>query len=234
MMKQKQFSLVELLVVVAIITLLLSLLQPALRKAIIQAQIAVCMNNQRQVGEATFVFADDYYRIFSFNNATGDYPHEGWWRALDEMDMKKPGNPALALMPNYIMDSTVFFCPLSVLEHDKDFERNPHPFNVQNGTTNADDKVWGSYVWKYPHVPKVDGHEHSPFNNQIGNASDESRDMMMMDISGSWGAYYKKSLYTFWEGEHYTVLFTDGSVKMVANTEDQALFWLHGPTLRPW
>jgi prepilin-type N-terminal cleavage/methylation domain-containing protein len=53
------FTLIELLVVIAIIGVLASLLLPALSRSKDQARNAVCVNNLRQLGAATRIYAGD-------------------------------------------------------------------------------------------------------------------------------------------------------------------------------
>ncbi len=54
------FTLVELLVVVAIISLLVALLLPALKEAREKARMAACLNNQRQLSVVLRVWADNH------------------------------------------------------------------------------------------------------------------------------------------------------------------------------
>lgn len=59
MRKARAFSLVELLVVIGIITILISLLLPALRRAREQARWTQCMSNERQIALAVLSYAND-------------------------------------------------------------------------------------------------------------------------------------------------------------------------------
>lgn len=58
-MKNRAFTLIELLAIIAIIAILAGFLLPALSRAKSAAHKAVCINNQKQIGLARQLYADD-------------------------------------------------------------------------------------------------------------------------------------------------------------------------------
>ncbi len=96
--KRTAFTLVELLVVMAIISLLAAMLLPALSNARLTAQQASCMNNQKQIGAAIMLYTNDHNGLlpdisgnatahltlnngYSWGSAgvNGDEKSVGWW-----------------------------------------------------------------------------------------------------------------------------------------------------------
>ena len=118
--RSRAFTLVELLVVLAIIAVLMALLLPALKRANEQAKRVQCMTNMRTLTTATILYANDWKDVMPWNNwgANGTWPGPGWLYN---------GNPAVTrpnlennFLPNdlrtgalfpYVRDPKVYRCP---------------------------------------------------------------------------------------------------------------------------
>ena len=72
-MNSKKFTLIELLIVVAIIGILASLLMPSLAKARAKAYVAICINNHKQLGLAYNMYADDNSEFAIYHQWYHDY-----------------------------------------------------------------------------------------------------------------------------------------------------------------
>ncbi len=143
-LRPRGFTLVELLVVIAVIALLAALLLPSLAGAKASARSAACKSNLRQLGIALIAFADEHehYPADSYRDvAISQFVTYGW--------------PA-HLLPYVSSNTAVFRCPGRGPEFDWPTNRSPKgyafPFNIDKGATHF------SYGYNHWAVANVGGY----------------------------------------------------------------------------
>jgi prepilin-type N-terminal cleavage/methylation domain-containing protein/prepilin-type processing-associated H-X9-DG protein len=75
-MKKRNFTLIELLIVIAIIAILAAMLLPALNKAREKARSSSCLSQIRQISTAMMIYKDDHEDYYVY--AGGDGADLGW------------------------------------------------------------------------------------------------------------------------------------------------------------
>jgi prepilin-type N-terminal cleavage/methylation domain-containing protein/prepilin-type processing-associated H-X9-DG protein len=106
------FTLIELLVVIAIIAILAAILFPVFAQARSKARQASCLSNEKQVGLAIAMYAQDYDEVLPGN----EQPFAGAGQPLGWMQPYDPASPityrvwAREIMP-YVKNMAVFRCP---------------------------------------------------------------------------------------------------------------------------
>lgn len=102
------FTLLELLVVVAVIALLAALLLPALNKAKVMAMRISCVSNLRQVGQQTMFYVDDHN---GYGPIVGNYDFANILAGADIVG----GGVASDQRANQKSIKGIYFCPASRL-----------------------------------------------------------------------------------------------------------------------
>src|SRR5689334_6020865 len=98
------FTLVELLVVMAVLSVLAALLLPVLARARDDGRKASCLSNERQLAGALFLYTQDYDEYFPQTHPTGT----PWTDPPDEVTLLAPWRE---LMEPYVTTARLFACP---------------------------------------------------------------------------------------------------------------------------
>lgn len=220
----KKFTLIELLIVIAIIGILLSILLPSLSKARSKAMQAICLSNLKQSGTAMMMYMknNSLYEHQLYYDNTGDHPFEG--EAVRE-GKHSPGNPVIWTAEYLSEDFSVTYnCPL--VEHNKAYSK--YPKNT--------DKIWGEYIYLYGKAAKNKdpwAKKRTKYNlrsTTFNNVNSVSEDVVMTDYPVSVAAKWLPDAEWNMSFIHYNALMKDNSAKTVAYDDGKLNEWLFGNT----
>jgi len=113
MCMRRGFTLVELLVVIAVVAVLAAMLLPVLSRARESARKAACQSNLRQIGTAFRLYASDYDGLYPCNGDRNLWMGRNWRVVLQSY---LPGGRMQSLPPGYsqplqVQHSDVLLCP---------------------------------------------------------------------------------------------------------------------------
>ncbi len=150
MKKSSHFTLIELLIVIAIIAILASMLLPALNQARDSARKSSCVSNLKQIASAVQMYVGD----------AGDFlpnrsPLASRWHSyyMNDDYSGVPTNLGLVAYGNYLRDPNVFSCPGSELGNLAALWQTPQ-FKARNWNTyNHKIVVVSGYAVRYQDNP---------------------------------------------------------------------------------
>lgn len=165
-MKRTGFTLVELLIVVAIIAMLAAMLLPALREAREKSKTISCQNNLKQLAAASFLYCGDYNDWLPHSGGASATTLDGiyvCWKALLA--------PYLGIteLSRYKLEHGIFNCPTQK--------------NVCTNTGYGANGFYGGYGWNWQYLGYRDDPVYKPAWCKLASISKPSLTIEIGDTS---------------------------------------------------
>jgi type II secretory pathway pseudopilin PulG len=176
------FSLVELLVCVAVIALLLAILLPGLDKGRSEARQAVCAANLHQLGHALHMYAADYHGLALPAAYSDQWPTVYWWGTNDLTAVDHTKGLTWPYLHSELRVAGVYECPAQ-----------PWGSYEPQGAAKAVTSTYGynGYYLCPPHTPGWSWQiGHRPWRN-LDTLDDPQRVFAFADTMIDWGGTLK-------------------------------------------
>jgi len=205
----KGFTLVELLVVMAIISLLMAILLPTLSKCRTLARSILCRSNIRQIYTGWQIyFEDNDQRFYQGVNANHEF---GGWQGKGGYAIRRPVSDCLNMDPNSENSTEIFHCPADsggILGRPPQEKAYQYYGNSYQANTLL---VWvprpgGPYGELYKEIDNRLGHL-TP-----GKVSEPSRLLFFGDTNWvtQWSPFFPAGVDWHGKADHYNFAFLDG------------------------
>jgi len=218
------FTLVELLTVLAIISILAALLLPAVARSRSHARLIACKNNLRQVGVAISMYSNFFggwmpVDGFSDDGDAGKVGTSIMWNSIPDEDGRVAGYTGLGLLmimkQQFIGNPEVLYCP-----DDRGVDMNEQAYNLKKMPPK--EIIHGSYIYRQLDAREDD----SDGMGKLGSLGNNPAGKPVRAIAADRNYLcYRSKLLPFTDptnrlthkGTSLNILFEDGSVKTVVN-----------------
>ena len=206
-MKRRGFTLVEILIVLAIITLLVAILLPVLSSVRAAGRSAVCVSNLRQLGQAMQQYTADNDHFPRGLDPADRYTPQMWAGNPDAGGDILTATPLLSeVMAPYIKSPQLWKCP-----SDTGFDVVDITGLPLDARPSCYEKFGMSYFYRTELTLLNLAEERLPRPAETNVLSDAA------------GAWHGAAITNGWNGKRYNMLFADGHVKNVdSDTSDRA------------
>ncbi len=251
--KHRGFTLVELLVVMAIISVLAAMLLPVLSKARNEARTVICIGNLKQGGVAFTMYASDYDGLLpriAKGNPDAPYARSGWDFVLVRyLGGKGFGTPPTLKPHPFYSDSQgrlagdnahllTFYCPNYTRLADFFLHTPNEVWGRPKLATWAPYWGIGSYQmndWLGLYGQAIHNNRYYQLQNSRANIYKmRSGTLLMYEPVSEWGLRQETLYYNPLHGNRCPLLFADGHVRLHAaqDVPAGAYEWSFNPTTR--